>query len=682
MPGSVGTNTNVMLLGTILGKIANFYQKATDVYFYGGNTDGVAVFGSLQSVGTPRTGFGISLGTFALENENARHLELELLMSELRKLQEVHAQFCDTCAELAENPNVSRAIIRAESRHHPEVPASRLKKRELDRKAQRAARKRTQDRIVQLEELVAHLSRNDINAEASRLMERLLQTTQERDKLMGVLSSLGATIRHHTDTFSAQSKVSLSSVVGAMVSPSDLPEDVQPSDQTHTLEEGPASPLSRNEYVTPGTCFPPPPANASCEFDTPEKPIIAGKPMMTSYSRHVVQNLDEVKQTPITLLRSDSELSQETNSFGNSFIIPQSPQPCHCSTVLRVNQRNPNPNIWRLANHALGRPVKMSPLAIEDEDRASQDTPVRAIVEGWESVERAGMMTDSWRKLRIIDGLCLSKCGPSQSLPHSYAIDFFVWPGVRERFVFSQHHYCANIFWHLFGSSLTILWQFGFNNCFMKDTVTGRFQLSPFFEDRIRDINSWTMNVDFFDHFPELCDDIPIYGGIPPKLGAPDREYRCHDNAQLAAQARAMLEQKRKKKKKRGRPQLDVDDQTALGRRRTQIRLAQRAYRKQQQNSILILEKRVKELKKNNEQMGSDFIRFNDYVMSQGIPKSLPEFGRQMRATTRIIISRAKRLSDANAWQALAAPEQQVNGGMGEAALAVPVSALRNDETF
>ncbi|EGY23476.1 transcription factor [Verticillium dahliae VdLs.17] len=112
MPGSVGTNTNVMLLGTILGKIANFYQKATDVYFYGGNTDGVAVLGSLQSVGTPRTGFGISLGTFALENENARHLELELLMSELRKLQEVHAQFCDTCAELAENPNVSRAIIR------------------------------------------------------------------------------------------------------------------------------------------------------------------------------------------------------------------------------------------------------------------------------------------------------------------------------------------------------------------------------------------------------------------------------------------------------------------------------------------------------------------------------------------------------------------------------------------
>ncbi|KAG7134452.1 hypothetical protein HYQ45_018903 [Verticillium longisporum] len=404
--------------------------------------------------------------------------------------------------------NSAAPALKPESRHHPEVPASRLKKRELDRKAQRAARKRTQDRIVQLEELVAHLSRNDINAEASRLMERLLQTTQERDKLMGVLSSLGATIRHHTDTFSAQSKVSLSSVVGAMVSPSDLPEDVQPSDQTHTLEEGPASPLSRNEYVTPGTCFPPPPANASCEFDTPEKPIIAGKPMMTSYSRHVVQNLDEVKQTPITLLRSDSELSQETNSFGNSFIIPQSPQPCHCSTVLRVNQRNPNPNIWRLANHALGRPVKMSPLAIEDEDRASQDTPVRAIVEGWESVERAGMMTDSWRKLRIIDGLCLSKCGP----------------GVRERFVFSQHHYCANIFWHLFGSSLTILWQFGFNNCFMKDTVTGRFQLSPFFEDRIRDINSWTMNVDFFDHFPELCDDIPIYGGIPPKLAKCEHE--------------------------------------------------------------------------------------------------------------------------------------------------------------
>ncbi|KAH6705698.1 hypothetical protein EV126DRAFT_412508 [Verticillium dahliae] len=168
----------------------------------------------------------------------------------------------------------------------PEVLASRLKKRELDRKAQRAARKRTQDRIVQLEEL----------------------TTQERDKLMGVLSSLGATIRHYIDTFLAQSKGSLSSVVGPMVLLSDLPGDVQPSDQTHTLEEGTASPSSRNEYFTPGTYFPPPLANVSCEFDAPEMPILAGKPMITSYPRHVVQNLDEIKYTLITLPRSDSEL--------------------------------------------------------------------------------------------------------------------------------------------------------------------------------------------------------------------------------------------------------------------------------------------------------------------------------------------------------------------------------------
>ncbi|KAH6705700.1 hypothetical protein EV126DRAFT_516627 [Verticillium dahliae] len=196
----------------------------------------------------------------------------------------------------------------------PEVAARRLKKRELDRKAQRAEGERTKSHIANLEKLVEHLSHKDVNAEVSRLMEQLLQTTQERDKLIGFLASLGTTIRYHTDAFSAQSKGSLISVVGAMQALSELPEDIKSFDQTQAPEGG------------------------------------------------------------------------------------------HISLV--------------------------------------------------------------WRR-------------------------------------------------QLFRANLTILWQSGFNDCFIKNPATSCFQLSPLFEDRIRDIKSWTMNVDFLVQFPELCDDIPMYGGIP-----------------------------------------------------------------------------------------------------------------------------------------------------------------------
>ncbi|KAL9948570.1 hypothetical protein ACHAO5_001670 [Verticillium nonalfalfae] len=433
--------------------------------------------------------------------------------------------------------------------------ARRLRKRELDRKAQRLARERNKDRIAHLEELVEQMSHNDTNAEVLRLTERLLQTTQEKDKLLGVLASLGTTIQRHTDAFSARSGCTSSSATNIKPARSILPESVQPLNQTLAWEkEAAASSWHREKYQMSGTCIPLPPTDFGWGLDRPTVPSIVETPTTKSCSRHATQVFDGIQPAPFL---PDSELSSETGSYGDHFIIPQPTEPCHCSSVTPVGHGNHGSNVWREFNHALGKPAKLSQLAVEAEDRTSQDTPVRAIVEGWDSVERAGMMTSSWRKLRILDDLCFSKCGsverlatlkmmhamitchgdptpermatlphwfrerPSQSLPHSYAIDFFVWPGLRERFIFSQHQYCANLFWHLFRSNLTILWPFEFNDCFMRNTTTGLFQLSPIFEDRIRDIRSWTMNVDFLDQFPELRDDIPEYGGIPPNTSMP-----------------------------------------------------------------------------------------------------------------------------------------------------------------
>ncbi|RBQ82403.1 hypothetical protein VDGD_09257 [Verticillium dahliae] len=465
----------------------------------------------------------------------------------------------------------------------PEVTARRLKKRELDRKAQRMARERTKSRIAHLEELVGHLSHNDTNAEVSHLMERLLQTTQERDKLVGVLASLGTTIRHHTDALTAaQAEGSSSAVVAAMQALSDRSErnvDVKPFDQQAQAQAPPQvhnhGPLTTSyghrepyaptdPHMQQHPSAPPPPAYG-WGFENPDlhqqHQHAQNTAAMPTYSS---QDFDKLPPgNPIAMPRSDSEFSSETNISGEHYMVPPStchPQ-CECLTIIEPPSGHPGSgrNTWRDANIALGKSVKLLEAdAVEAEDRASQDTPVRAIVEGWDSVERAGLMTDSWRKLRVLDDICFSKCGaverlavlrmmhllicchgdpsperlatlprwyrkrPSQhAIPHPYAIDFLVWPGIRERFVFSQHRYCTNQFWELFRSNLTLVWQFGFNDCFMQNTATGRFELAPLFEERIRDIKAWTMNADFLNQYPELADDIPVFTGIPAKPSTP-----------------------------------------------------------------------------------------------------------------------------------------------------------------
>jgi hypothetical protein len=58
----------------------------------------------------------------------------------------------------------------------------------------------------------------------------------------------------------------------------------------------------------------------------------------------------------------------------------------------------------------------LSPAQLAIEDFTSEDTPVRVILEGWESVAKSGKMSLSWRKLREIDQACFSTCGDVERL--------------------------------------------------------------------------------------------------------------------------------------------------------------------------------------------------------------------------------------------------------------------------
>ncbi|KAL7919067.1 hypothetical protein ACQKWADRAFT_302257 [Trichoderma austrokoningii] len=95
------------------------------------------------------------------------------------------------------------------------------------------------------------------------------------------------------------------------------------------------------------------------------------------------------------------------------------------------------------------------------------------------------------------------------------------------------------------------------------------------------------------------------------------------------------------KKRSRGRPRLDTKDETAADRRRTQIRLAQRAYRHRKDTAITTLEQKVKDLEASNEAMSREFTKFYDIILAEGIFDIAPHAAPRLR----LIADRLLRIS-------------------------------------
>lgn len=92
-----------MLLATVIGKITSFYKNAFQSYF----DNGCMISASPSAT----SGLRVSLGAYQVNGEGGRWLEREILARELLKLEEVYARFREVCAELSEDPEVSKAMI-------------------------------------------------------------------------------------------------------------------------------------------------------------------------------------------------------------------------------------------------------------------------------------------------------------------------------------------------------------------------------------------------------------------------------------------------------------------------------------------------------------------------------------------------------------------------------------------
>jgi hypothetical protein len=304
--------------------------------------------------------------------------------------------------------------------------ARRLKKREQDRKAQRVARERKNNRIAHLEALVEQLSQDNADSEVPMLMDRLSRVTKEKEALVDILRSLETSIRRHIDHV-ADDK--------SLLPPSQQPP---PPSLPHDTSRDHDSPGSRSVSSAGGRATEVPSTtsrpSAPIAWDTGLPAEAAGMtPAPAPWDHHPGPSAFELPFDSFSYVGempshdpphlSHSESSPNSSSVDDDVIIPLPPTPdCPCLLGSRHalgshSHHGPGINTWRAANEALGKaPTPLTPDTAAAEDATSHDTPVRVILEGWDSAEAAGLMTESWRKLRQVDEVCFKDCGDVERL--------------------------------------------------------------------------------------------------------------------------------------------------------------------------------------------------------------------------------------------------------------------------
>ncbi|KAK1995537.1 hypothetical protein LX36DRAFT_713066 [Colletotrichum falcatum] len=422
--------------------------------------------------------------------------------------------------------------------------ARKVRKREFDRRAQRQARERTRNRIAELEAQVKELSKDD-STRLSACMEQLAAVTRERDRFVDTFKSIEQVMSNHAlpvRRAPAARPPPRARQPGPTTNPGAAVLMRPPS--LHSCS-APLSPMSgtpsvADAYVFHGRGF----GNELAGFGPVPNRLSA--PPSVHGSTSASDNQDVIEE-----LEEDD--GNEGGNDAGVVIAPPPELPCEC-TATPAGHAQPRFNIWRAVNQILCK-GHLAPEEVQvAEDADDEDIPVRVLIEGWDAVAESRPLSKLWKKLRGVDEVLFCTRPPkerlailrimhmqfkylfdptpeqnaklprwylkrpSQSIPHSCAIDFLVWPGLRERFVFGQHAYCGNKFWELFAPNLHIMWPFEFSDAYRKCSVTGRYQISPLFEQRIMDINAWAMGPDFFARYPELMADMPTSQSIGQSL--------------------------------------------------------------------------------------------------------------------------------------------------------------------
>jgi hypothetical protein len=300
----------------------------------------------------------------------------------------------------------------------------RMRKRELDRRCQRIARERTKNRIAYLEGLVEDFRKQDSTGQVATLMKQLSDMAKERDTLVKTLQSIQNSIQGHQNILTGNQQGAGQGDL--RLNRANSSPDTEP---IHKVE----SPDTDVQYLH------------SVERPHTETQV-AIRPAPPLDEPFVSDNLSGLIDDPI-FPRADAD------------------EECECCSGNAHASYGSTVNMWRFANEVMTRPGEMSRDENEFEDAIADDTPIRALLEGWDAVARryGGKLPASWTKLRKIDEVVFGRCDmrerlailrvmhhlmryhtvrsnekrekvpawylqrPSQTMAHSYAIDFFAW---------------------------------------------------------------------------------------------------------------------------------------------------------------------------------------------------------------------------------------------------------------
>lgn len=282
----------------------------------------------------------------------------------------------------------------------------RAKKREMDRRAQRAARERNRSRIAYLEATIQTMGEQEHGGRIAGLMNQLSDMTRQRDNLAKVLSSIERTIQVHCEG---------EKVEGASTNRAPQTLNAATNCQQWLGCHGtPDTPSMDIEDV------------ALDDFNTGNAAIVWGLPASNT-AGHILateaefNNGDPVSSSLAVAGEPNLEAfpkSPQPHGQGDGVIIPGPDSACEC-LASRHYPGSPgmtNTSIWRSANVALGEHELLSKDVLNKEDQMSDDIPVRVILEGWDAVERSGKLPPLWKKLRRIDSLQFRNCSDTERL--------------------------------------------------------------------------------------------------------------------------------------------------------------------------------------------------------------------------------------------------------------------------
>ncbi|KAL1602323.1 hypothetical protein SLS60_005738 [Paraconiothyrium brasiliense] len=479
-----------------------------------------------------------------------------------------------------------------------------MKKREVDRRFQRESRERKRSHVAYLESLVEHLQQQDTSGQVAALLKQLKKTEEERDTATKTLKDIQQLIQRPSNLGNLSSQ-------GASTTKAKLNLEHVAGTNEFTLSTlGAYTSMAINTEPEPLDIEVIPPR-------IPDLDIFIPIPK-EGFDLHNNTSCPEVAQqssrgvTDRNFLQSTMTSKQSTSKSSRSYdwVNPRSSCCCHAL----VDRQSGQPaiwqgNFWKFVVDVMSERFDWTEDVQPANDVDSEDVPIRAMVEGWDVVAKRAPLHPSWQMLRRIDEALFRPIPkterlamlramhlllqyhtepiaerykrlppwyiyrPSQHISHTYAIDYYAWPHFRQRFIFDEHAYCGNGFFRMYQYEMRLLWPFEFRDCYTHDLETGLFKISHLFDERINNINCWTMGPDFFKRFPELSGAIPgsirqIPKSLPPATNQTESQlvlqYRPTSPKEMQTANNTIVEEEEEELQRTDQELVEQGDWTSL----------------------------------------------------------------------------------------------------------------------